>query len=405
MKKKISELLEKFGKEIGTVILIIISDILRRIFRKNGQENLQKKVDETAPKTMIKNMSSDSGQICIETNCNFDSKGFQEISMDEKETEMWKSFISDCIGEYTKTSMNTSSFNGLLKCNVPLNELYKVKDEPGVMRGYTMKDGKFSKQAKFTEAGLENAAPLMVYQSMAFITSQYYQQILTEKLEDINGKLDKIAQVLEATDRAQLNLAYKRFVDLQKKTQYDDIDKIQALKFLDYVELIRLKYSDLYFSIKNLNIKEQKTDKEEAEEKIKLLKSTGFFQSLDFVMQAELLTYIAYVVLIKIAIYLGNEEDVKIYMSNLRLDFWDKYITQFDKIKHDVIEYLELQSQSAFFSKKAIKALKNEAEKEFDNFETSMLNLQNQLNRSVNQTIQIMDDGTIRKFMPLEVKN
>ena len=405
MKEKILKFIEENLKELAATLAIIIGEVLRRIFRKNGQENLQKKVDETAPKTMIKNMSSDSGQICIETNCNFDSKGFQEISMDEKETEMWKSFISDCIGEYTKTSMNTSSFNGLLKCNVPLNELYKVKDEPGIMRGYTMKDGKFSKQAKFTEAGLENAAPLMVYQSMAFITSQYYQQILTEKLEDINGKLDKIAQVLEATDPAQLNLAYKRFVDLQKKTQYDDIDKIQALKFLDYVELIRLKYSDLFYSIKNLNIKEQNTDKAEAEEKIKLLKSTGFFQSLDFVMQAELLTYIAYVVLIKIATYLGNEEDVKIYRSNLRLDFWDKYITQFDIIKHDVIEYLELQAQSAWFFKKAIKALKNEAEKEFVNFETSMLNLQNQLNRSVNQTIQVMDDGTIRKFMPIDVKN
>ena len=96
---------------------------------------------------------------------------------------------------------------------------------------------------------------------------------------------------------------------------------------------------------------------------------------------------------------------MKIYRSNLRLDFWDKYITQFDIIKHDVIEYLELQAQSAWFFKKAIKALKNEAEKEFVNFETSMLNLQNQLNRSVNQTIQVMDDGTIRKFMPIDVKN
>ena len=59
--------------------------------------------------------------------------------------------------------------------------------------------------------------------------------VVLSAAEDINGKLDKIAQVLEATDRAQLNLAYKRFVELQKKTQYDDIDKIQALKFLDYV--------------------------------------------------------------------------------------------------------------------------------------------------------------------------
>ena len=395
---------DKDKKIIATIgaIAIAIAVGTGKLIRKNGQKKLQKKVDNTVPVPKITTLSVDPSQIKIKKidNNDIDWNCYQEISMSKDEIDMWTSFASNYFGRSAQIGMDVSAVNGLLKCDVPLNELYKIKDNPEVMRGYVMKDGKFDRQAKFQEAGMENVAPLMVYQCMAFVTSQYYQQVITEQLEEINGKLDKIIQHFSADDRAKLKIAYNRFVELQKKTTYDLADKTNATNFLDCVELIRERNSNLLFKIKDLKIDSELTDEKEAQSKIQKLHDSGYFEYLDLAIQAEVLTYIAYAVLIKIAKNLGNEEDVEIYMANLNINFWDKYATQFDNVKHDVIKYLELQSESSWFKTKSITDMKNEQMKIFNNIEADMLKRQELLNKTFVQYIEVKDDGTIRKFIP-----
>jgi hypothetical protein len=325
----------------------------------------------------------------------------QESYITSDEANEWKALISTLGGETAKTAMTATAFNGLLKCDVSLKDLCRIKDNPEAMRGFVMSEGKISKQASLSEAGIGNVAPLLVYQYIAAVTSQYYQHIIIEKLISIDNKLDSIISILSADDRAKLKVAYNRFVELSKKTTYDIADKQIVSEFSGFVEIIREKYRDLLFGIKNLEVDYKWSDKKEAQQKVQSLRESHYFNYLDMVMQAEVLTFIAAAISIKVAKFLGNDEDAKIFAERMNLDYWDNYIDQFYQIKHDVVKYLELEADSSWLQGRSIIALKKEQEKHFDSVEESMLNLQRQFECKTIQYIRVQKDGTIKKYISL----
>lgn len=393
---------KQIGK-IGTIVVAVgtsLGEVVRRILRRKGQKELQKRVDETAPTPVIMDASiSDEVQITIADESDIDLTEYQEVLMSDEESNEWKSLISTLSGETVKTAMTTSAFNGLLKCDVPLRDLCRAKDNPVAMRGIIINDGKISKQASFSEAGIDNASPLLAYQLMATITSQYYQQVMLERLNSIDAKIGNIIEILEADDRAKLKVAYNRFVELSKKSTYDIADKQILSEFSGYVEIVSEKYKELLSKINSLNVEYKWSDKEEAELKIHKLQESHYFEYLEMAMQADSLTFIASVISVKVARYLNNEEDAKIYADRINLDYWNNYVGQFCALKHDVIKYLELEAESSWIQGKAIKSLKSEQEKKFDSVKTLMLNLQRQFDYNTTLFIKVQDDGSIKKFM------
>lgn len=264
-----------------------------------------------------------------------------------------------------------------------------------------MTDGKISKHASFSEIGLSYVAPLLVYQCMAAVTSQYYQQIITERLNAIDIKLDNIIKILTADDRAKLKVAYNRFIELNKKSTYDIADKQIVSEFSGYVEIVREKYRELLSGIVNLNASYKWSDKEEAKLKIQCLQKSHYFDYLDMVMHAEVLTFIASVISIKVAKFLGNHEDIKIYADRINLDYWNNYVDQFYKIRHDVVKYLEFEADASWIQGESIVAMKNEQLKKFKDIEESMKKLQSQFNHKTTQYIEIHEDGTLKKYIHL----
>lgn len=393
---------KQIGK-IGTIVVSVgasLGEMARRVLRKKGQKELQKRVDETAPTHVIKDVSiSDEVQITIVDESNFDLTEYKEVLISDEESNEWKSLISTLSGETVKTTMTTSAFNGLLKCDVPLRDLCRAKDNPVAMRGIIINDGKISKQAFFSEAGIDNAAPLLAYQLMAVITSQYYQQVITEKLNFIVAKIDNLIVLLEADDRAKLKAAYDCFMRLNKKSSYDIADKQILAQSSRDVDIIREKYRDLLSKIERLDIDYKWSDKKESVLKIKKLQESRYFDYLEMAMHADFLTFIASVISVKVANYLNDEEDAKIYTGRMNLDYWNNYIEQFYRIKHDVIKYLEEEAQASWFQGKAITSLKDEQEKKFEKVESSMLNLQRQFDYKITQFIKVQDDGAIKKYM------
>ena len=375
----------------------------RNLLRSKGQKKLQKRVNASSPAPIIRDLSVCDNQIRLtvlkETNINLEN--CQESYMTTDEANKWKALVSTLGGETAKTAMTATAFNGLLKCDVSLKDLCRIKDNPEAMRGFVMSEGKISKQASLSEAGIGNVAPLLVYQYIAAVTSQYYQHIITEKLISIDNKLDSIISILSADDRAKLKVAYNRFVELSKKTTYDIADKQIVSEFSGFVEIIREKYRDLLFGIKNLEVDYKWSDKKEAQQKVQSLRESHYFNYLDMVMQAEVLTFIAAAISIKVAKFLGNDEDAKIFAERMNLDYWDNYIDQFYQIKHDVVKYLELEADSSWLQGRSIIALKKEQEKHFDSVEESMLNLQRQFECKTIQYIRVQKDGTIKKYISL----
>ncbi len=375
----------------------------RNLLRSKGQKELQKHVDETRPAPIEKDLSvaDNHVQLSFLKDDYVDLVRCQESPMSENEINEWKALISSLGGETTKTALTAFAFNGLLKCDVPLRDLCRVKGNPGSMRGIVITDGNISKQASFSEAGLGNFAPLLVYQCMAAVTSQYYQQIITERLNAIDTKLDNIIKILQADDRAKLKVAYNRFVELSKKNTYDIADKQIASEFSGFVEIIREKYRELLLGIKHLDVGYKWSDKKEAELKIQALQNSHYFEYLEMAMQAEVLIFISSAISMKVANYLGNEEDANIYANRMNLDYWYNYVDQFNLVKHDVIKYLELEANASWMQEESIIVMKDEQLQKFNSFEDSMLRLQKQFECRTVQYIQVQQNGELKKYISL----
>lgn len=397
--------MNKFLYGLFAAIGGVIAEAIRRWFRKKGQTNLQKRVDKSAPKTVKQDLTVRNEQIQITVKESLGSDALahcQEIAVSKEEADDWKAFLSATGGETIKAALLSSSFNGLLRCDVPLKELCRINGNPEMMRGFVISDGKISRQASFTEAGIGNAAPLMIYQCLAAVTSQYYQQIITERLDTINSKLDGLLSIDNADKKAKLSVAYSHFVELSKKSKYDNSDKMEVVLFSKEVEELRESYRNRLSEIKNLNLNDFKySDKKEAEYKIKKLEESFYFNKLEMAMQAEALCFIASAISMKIAYSLGNKEDVQIYAKRMNLDYWNTYADQFHKIKHDVLTYLELQADSSWMQGESIMEMKNTQSKRFSEVKNRMLDIQNKLNYNTVQYVKFQSDGSVKKYVPI----
>ena len=391
----------KYSIIVGAAALI--EEAIRNFLRSRGEKKLQQKVTDTMPEMDDTDSPVTDEHIYVSKvdDGSVDLSKLQAVSIDEKEANQWKAVLSNIVGEATKTGLAFKSLDGLVKCNVPLADLCKVKDNPGAMRGYVIDDGRISEHVELTDAGAASMAPLLVYQCLAAITSQYYQQVITDRLNTIDSKLENIVKILQAEDRAKLKVSFRRLVELSKKSTYDLGDKIIVSDFLKDVEVIREKYNELLQGITPESLKGsfKATDLKEARQKIQLLKESQFFEYLEMAMHAEALVYIALVVSINIASYLDNEEDVSNYFNRLNLEYWNKYAEQFMKIKHEVIRYLELEADASWASGEEITKMKTDLEARFDTVEKTMLGLQEQFNCNTTQYIKCGEDGKMVRYI------
>lgn len=397
MKKKDKELIVGGAVAVGSAV----AECLRRYFRAKEQETKQKKVDETAPKPIDKS-SQNTGEIIQFSivNNDIDWDSYQRIDMGQDESDQWKSLVSTFGGEAVQCFMATSEVDGLLKCDMPLSALCRVKDNPELMRGFFKDGGKFKRHATFSEVKLGDVAPLIVFRCMAALTSQYYQQINTEKLDSIKGDLENIIKSLNANEQAKIQTLFRRIIELSGKSKYDIADKMQVVDFYNQMEVVRDANYALLPSVSDLKVEYAWSNKKEADLKIEALEKSGFFHKLDMAMKADTLLLMADILLIKIAVTLGDDEDRNIYLNrmNLNLNIWDKYIDRFNLIKHDVLEYLRLQSDDAFFGG-SINEKRGKYKKIFDEIESSMLELQNKFDYKSVHLLKFEKNGTLKEFV------
>ena len=387
----------------GGLGAIVLGDIVRRLLRRKGEKEVQQKVTDSMPKDESEDLSNSDGfiQITKVDKGSVDLSKCKAIPIDENEANVWKTFLFNTVSEAIKTGLAFSAIDGLVKCNLPLDELCKVKDNPGAMRGIVIEDGKISEHVELTDAGIANVAPLLVYQCLAAVTSQYYQQVITERLDTIDSKLDNIVRMLEAEDRAKLKVSFKRLLEINKKNTYYSSDKLIVSDFLTIVEIIREKYNDLLSGITPESLKGsyESSDLKEAKQKVALLKNSQYFEYLEMAMQAEVLVYIATVVMINVAHYLGDEEDVRTFVNRLNLDFWGNYVNQFNKIKHEVVKYIELELAASWVNTDEIAALKTEVASTFDRMERNMQAMQDRLAYNTTQYIELGEDGKMVRYI------
>lgn len=390
---------------IGLIIAVssAAGEEVCRLLRKRGQFKLQKKVDESIPKKVNKDSGTaiQAFKLEIIPNKNYEGNLGYQIEMPEHEKNEIKANLSFLIGESLNAGLATQSFSGLLKSDIPLNELYRIKDHPELMRGYVLKNGRFTKQASLKEASIVNATPILVYQCLAAVTSQYYQQIITERLDDIDIKLSKIYSHLTSEDLGKLQNQFREFRFLANKTKYNKDDLERAKLYVYECGNIMAKYRLLNKSIE-LKIGNKITDLKEAQEKINKLKKSQYLEELNMAIHAESLYNIACNITAKIAYSLDEIEDAKEYSSRVSLEYWDEYEYRFQCIRHEILKYLELEEAGAWILKGKIKELKNSQEEIFNDFETNFKKNYSWFNNKVTQYIQIDKNGEIKKYIEIQ---
>ncbi len=395
-----------FKIDSKTIVPIIIvaggaaGEWLRRHLRENGHKKLVKEVKKSLPVYTAGEDDSDlKNRVLISiVEEEYDISNCIEIQISESEVDDWKAFFSMYGGKTVESILTSSTTSGLLKCDVPLKDLFRIKNKPEMMRGWVMRDGKFSKQAAFSEVGVSKIAPLLAFQCMAAVTSQYYQQILIDKLENIETKLDNILSILRNEDRAKLSVAFGNLREISQKHDFDMADKIEVTNFAEQTAVIREKYQTLLNGI-NLNPVAKWSDKKEAEGMIDNLEKSNYFHYLEMAMQAECLYFMANVILMQIT--KCNKDDQKRYSGRINLDFWNTYSPQFKKIRHEVIRYLELEAKASLVQGESIMLMKKNQQNLFDKFEKDMLNLESQFNIDTQIFIQVQESGELKQYLNL----
>ena len=87
------------------------------------------------------------------------------------------------------------------------------------------------------------------------------------------------------------------------------------------------------------------------------------------------------------------------YANRMSLDYWNKYGDQFNRIKHDVIKYLELEAEASWTQRKSITELKEQQLKQFNEVEASMRRLQKQFEYRTIQYLVPQEDGSLKKYI------
>lgn len=394
----------KGNKKNSLIAIVVGGAALMGIafIRNKRQKALQKKVDETQPKPITKyNDEITIKTAMIESINSIDlEKNYKEVVMDEAEMNNWKSLICNTSSEIIRTGIINGSFSGLLKCDIPLSELAKSKTDPSLMRGGVISNGKISQQASFKKIGACELAPSVIFSCLSILTSQYYLKDICNKLDEISKQNKKIEYHMINKSWASLQSNCRTLKEINSKTVYCDTDFILAHNAAQKIseELFANKrYLEENFS---LNVdKLELTDFKEAECKVMNLEKSKFFAYFNIVMDAELLNYMATIILLKIAQSLNMTEDINNFSDRLKLSSWNYYLSKFNEVKHDVLTYLEYEAEHSFLSKNKINKLKHECETMFQQTERHINNTYSVVSQPMTNYLYIDVNGKIRKYV------
>lgn len=394
------------GKKKSLMAIIALAtlgliEFTREKLRDKGQKALQKKVDETQPKPITKyNDEITIKTVMIESIDSLDlEKNYKEVVMDEAEINNWKSLICNTSSEIIRTSIINGSFSGLLKCDIPLSELAKSKTDPSLMRGFVTSNGKISQQANFQEVGFSQLAPSMIFNCLSILTSQYYLKGIWNELDKINKQNRKIENHIINGSWASLGSNYDILKEINNKTTYCDTDFMLAHSAAKEISKELKKYQENLNGNFSLNVESNLTDFKEAESKIMELERSNFFIYFNIVMGAEMLNYIATIILLKIAHFLNKTEDASNFSDRVKLSSWNFYLSKFCEVKHDVLTYLEYESESSLFYKNKINKLKDECETMFQQIERLINDTYSVISQPMTNYLYIDTNGNMKKYV------
>lgn len=302
---------------------------------------------------------------------------YKEIVQTEVDTqESLNQIFSSFLGFAIQSGNAIGSVSGLLECNIPINQLYKISEHPELMRGFVKNSkGKFDQVAIFQEANIAKVAPVIAFQALSVITSQYYLHVITNQLKEISKKLDDILSFLQIDDQAKIVATFHTLQDKLALTEYSENDLQTLEESVKSADIMRIKYKKLLEDVPS-KLDETKcrvTNLQEAKKMKELLVSSHFFDYFTNAIDSELLYIIANLSVIKAANYLGNKEKESIYKKHISDNIWAKYEPIYLQTKGKVESYIDMAAIEAIINEDEIKKLKSNVSQDFHKLQSTAI--------------------------------
>lgn len=149
------------------------------------------------------------------------------------------------------TSMELASGN-YLQCTVNPELLASVKDNPGLLRGVIVENGKIVEHAKFFKPeNLEKiVASGVLFNALSTVVAQKHLADINNKLSSIQDGIDDILKDIEFTEQGRINDAIK---NLEKVSKISDIKNNQVVlnRLQDDAKNLSMLYETLFLKIKD----------------------------------------------------------------------------------------------------------------------------------------------------------
>lgn len=338
---------------VGAVASPIIAQIERYKNKKKREVIIPGKVKNTSATELLVINKSEK---LIEDDA---EKRRVKVSEDDKE------FAKSLLSQLVEKGIETSSYTGLLTCNVDISSLAKTTD--GAYRGFCLgQDGRILEQAKFREISVPT--PMLVFQLASIITGQYYQHILTKRLESMDSKLQEVINILEADDKGRILADYNRLAELWELSSYDVSQKKEISDIRRDMDKGRQKMWNLIKDI-NPKVKRGLSDKEEAKNWMTFFENSRFGLRMELACCYEKLYFAS--TLLTIKAYKNEEKEIEIYYNALcnQKDVWRKYSEKYHEIKVILTENIKELSKECWIGKDSIRTYKKNLSSEFKRIE------------------------------------
>jgi len=326
-----------------------------------------------------------------------DLRQYTEDPLDAEEQTYWKGELSRFFGNDLNTAMAISSFDGLLRCDIPISELSTVKGNEKLLRGYSKKGQKFARQAKFSRVGLQRAAPMLVFQYLSAVTGQYYMHQVVMRLDQIRQGLDQIAKDILAAKKGELQGIYSGLELLSQKTQYGQSDVISADTLLRQAEMLSYEFLNKVIDYDPLSVEFKcNTDLGCVEKMVNIFDQNRFSVNLQLAAMAEVVVYLAILVRARIAYYNFDESGYGLYMDKLSMENWSLISFKLEQTKACMLKYINLHHQRANIYDGKIKEYLTKMKKVFDECNQQIADYRKVLESAVPIYFRLDEEGNLK---------
>lgn len=346
----------RIGFAVG--VLPIVAQVERYKSKKNRNKTIPEKVKETKASELVFSKEDYVRKMKLS---NVNEIKIKKESLFEED----RNFAESLLSQLVEKGIETSSYTGLLTCNVDISSLAKSAD--GAYRGFCIgQDGRILEQAKFSEISVPT--PMLAFQLTSIVTGQYYQHMLTKRLESMDSKLNKIVNILESKFKSDINNACKQFKKYWELSSYDEPQKAEILRLVGEMNKGREQMWELIIGI-TPSVKRGFSDKAEAKNWMTFLKDSSFTLYMEYACYYEKLYFIGN--LLEMKAYKDNEEVVQQCYNEIfeQKNDWQKYSGKYHEIKVILTENIKELSQDCWIGKDSIEAYEESLLKEFESIE------------------------------------